>query len=218
MELRGETHPTATVTQRAVMTMRERVLVALGNQCEWCGAPGPLEIDHIAGGGNQHRAQIGIKLHVWLWREYVRTGAYPHGFRLLCKAHHDVRSGRRAMPAREGATSLQITFPDEVVDALTKRATLPEYKNSKSAVVVQAVTEWLQDTPNETLILALHQRLDALTTALEDMRTAVSTHTPHILSLEQALQRQRQELLNAYDRVRSRVPTQRHWLARLWHG
>jgi hypothetical protein len=191
----------------------------------WCHSPGPLEIDHIGGGGNQHRAQIGIKLHVWVWREYERTGFAPAMLQTLCRRCHDIKSGRIPMPAREGATSVQITFPNDLVEALSKRASLPEYKDSKSAVVVQAVTEWLKDTPNETLITALHQRLDSLTdhlitvhTALEHMAATMRAHTAQIQGLEEALQRQRQELVSAYDRVRTRTQTNRHWLTRFLHG
>lgn len=61
-----------------------------GPQCSLCPCDDVeiLEIDHIDGGGNEHRREIG-KGHLgagsgynfYLW---LRQNAYPKGFRVLC--------------------------------------------------------------------------------------------------------------------------------------
>lgn len=67
--------------------LRARTLAAYGGHCVCCGEQTPqfLVIDHIAGGGNQHRRSLGIvggggaDFYRWLAREN-----YPQGFRVLC--------------------------------------------------------------------------------------------------------------------------------------
>ena len=61
---------------------REDVLAHYGNKCECCGEDKKefLSIDHINGGGNKHRKDIGhLNIYVWLKRNN-----YPKGFRILC--------------------------------------------------------------------------------------------------------------------------------------
>jgi hypothetical protein len=53
-----------------------------GPVCVGCGfdTEAILEIDHIDGGGNQHRKEIGQgRLYIWL-----RDNGYPPGYRVLC--------------------------------------------------------------------------------------------------------------------------------------
>ena len=55
-----------------------------GPICAHCGltAEAALSIDHIAGGGNKHRKEIGAPSHsfyVWL-----RKNGFPPGFQVLC--------------------------------------------------------------------------------------------------------------------------------------
>lgn len=61
-----------------------------GPVCVGCGEieVAILELDHIDGGGNQHRKQIG-QSNIYLW---LKQQSYPKGFRVLCptcnkKAH-----------------------------------------------------------------------------------------------------------------------------------
>jgi len=63
--------------------LRDEVFAAYGGyKCVGCGytTPEALQIDHINGGGNEHRREIGIgKLYSWLKHE-----GFPTGFRVLC--------------------------------------------------------------------------------------------------------------------------------------
>lgn len=68
---------------------RQDALQAYGGVCECCGETeiGFLCIDHINGGGNQHRREIGTQnIYPWLRRNH-----YPPGFRVLC---HSCNLGR----------------------------------------------------------------------------------------------------------------------------
>ncbi len=60
--------------------LRRLALDAYGNKCECCGETQYefLAIDHIEGGGRQHRRSIG-NIYYWL-----RDNDFPEGFRILC--------------------------------------------------------------------------------------------------------------------------------------
>lgn len=60
---------------------RDKVLAHYGGRCGCCGEARRefLAIDHINGGGKQHRREMGLHLTQWL----VRNG-FPAGFQLLC--------------------------------------------------------------------------------------------------------------------------------------
>lgn len=66
---------------------RERIIAAYGGQCACCGESLPefLTVDHIDGGGNQHRRSLsrssdsGYRIYGWLERNN-----YPEGFQILC--------------------------------------------------------------------------------------------------------------------------------------
>ena len=64
---------------------RKKVLVAYGSKCECCGETNSefLTIDHINGGGTQHRKSIGgggTPFFAWL----IKQGFPKDEFRLLC--------------------------------------------------------------------------------------------------------------------------------------
>ena len=72
------------IRKRGRHRLRGQVLSAYGGQfpaCACCGESRQefLTIDHIAGGGNRHRREIGRGLYSWL-----RANNYPAGFRVLC--------------------------------------------------------------------------------------------------------------------------------------
>lgn len=60
---------------------REECLLHYGGKCQCCNEDRYefLSIDHIKGGGNKHRKEIGGKLVRWL-----RKNNYPKDFRVLC--------------------------------------------------------------------------------------------------------------------------------------
>lgn len=63
-----------------------------GYVCKCCGETEPrfLSIDHVNGGGNEHRKQIGKGYGIFLW---LKRNGYPNGFRILC---HNCNLGRQA--------------------------------------------------------------------------------------------------------------------------
>ena len=213
------------------MNARQRVIAALGGRCAWCqSTAGPFEIDHIHGGGNQHRTQIRLPLATWLVREHQRLGYWPPGFQLLCQRCHDSKSGRRpAMPPRKGAVQHNISLPEELSRQLATLAATPDYNGSKSEVVEQALRVLFEGAISETVIAGLQQRLslmqDDVTTALRDMqgamqeltqavKTLTGALTPldsHFARLEQRETQRFEELQRAYDRLKAVVspPTRR---------
>lgn len=63
--------------------LRDEVFAAYGGyQCSLCPCcdPDVMEIDHVDGGGNKHRREIGQSaLYAWL-----KSNGFPAGFRVLC--------------------------------------------------------------------------------------------------------------------------------------
>lgn len=64
---------------------RLKVLIHYGGnppKCAWCGMEDirVLTIDHIHGGGHQHRKQIGCEIFLWLIKN-----DYPEGYQVLCR-------------------------------------------------------------------------------------------------------------------------------------
>lgn len=64
--------------------IRHEVMSHYGGKCACCGEAQWefLEMDHIGGGGNKHRAEIGVygtSLHRW-----IKAHGFPDGFRVLC--------------------------------------------------------------------------------------------------------------------------------------
>lgn len=62
-----------------------------GSRCACCGDPDPrrLTIDHIAGGGRQHRAS-GLDGHYHIGR-YLRANGWPPGYQTLCWSCNSVK-------------------------------------------------------------------------------------------------------------------------------
>jgi hypothetical protein len=66
--------------------LREAVFSHYGQQCSCCGVTDRLTIDHINGGGGEHRKrlfgrprQAGYPFYAWL----ARNG-FPPGYQVLC--------------------------------------------------------------------------------------------------------------------------------------
>lgn len=62
--------------------LRNLALEKYGNQCSCCREDKKefLGIDHIEGGGTQHRKKMG-RVHIYRW---LYRNNYPEGFRVLC--------------------------------------------------------------------------------------------------------------------------------------
>ena len=70
-------------SKRRWQRLRKQAMDAYGGpRCSGCEEDDPevLEIDHINGGGNEHRREIG-QSNIYLW---LRENGYPEGFRVLC--------------------------------------------------------------------------------------------------------------------------------------
>jgi predicted transcriptional regulator len=146
------------------VTARERVLRGYGKRCRWCRAPGPLQIDHIFGGGTAHRQALGTRLEYWLCRQRRTTGRWPRGFQLLCTTCHRRKTARErnAMPARKGATALNIALPDHLAAQLAVLAQEPDYHGSKSQVLETALRAFIEGRSNLTVLDDVHQHLATL--------------------------------------------------------
>jgi hypothetical protein len=64
--------------------MRQEVLDRYGRECACCGESIEmfLCVDHVNGGGNQHRKEIGVgsvRLYSWL-----KQNGWPDEFQILC--------------------------------------------------------------------------------------------------------------------------------------
>lgn len=63
--------------------LRRDVIVAYGGKCECCGEKEFvfLTMDHVEGGGNQHRRELGGNMAFYVW---LRKNGYPPKFQVLC--------------------------------------------------------------------------------------------------------------------------------------
>lgn len=77
---REETH--ARVKEQSIAA-RARVIAGYGGRCACCGESTPefLCIDHVNGGGREHRKQVGAGLAYYYWFE---KQGFPPEFQVLC--------------------------------------------------------------------------------------------------------------------------------------
>jgi hypothetical protein len=64
---------------------KKKVIDFYGGKCLCCGISNIdfLSIDHINGGGNKHRKEIGVSAGNTFYRWLIRNN-FPDGFRTLC--------------------------------------------------------------------------------------------------------------------------------------
>lgn len=69
--------------RKARKKLRQEVIAAYGGKCDCCGETEEafLEIDHIQGGGNKHRLEIGGGAKIY---PMLREQNFPNEYRLLC--------------------------------------------------------------------------------------------------------------------------------------
>lgn len=62
---------------------RQKVIDFYGSNCRCCGETEIcfLAIDHINGGGNKHRKEVGIGFNFYMW---LINNNFPEGFQVLC--------------------------------------------------------------------------------------------------------------------------------------
>jgi hypothetical protein len=204
------------------MSTRQRVLIALGGKCRWCPSSERLEIDHIFGEGNTHRAHIHTSLATWLLRQYEATGTWPLGFQLLCWRCHNIKSRRtcRMSPAKN-KTSLNITFPDELNQALLSLAGSPDFDGSKSKVLETAFRQYVEGGIHASAMGNMHQHLSesearlqeglmnmtiilsTLQTTLERLIAAMATLDNRVGSVERQNALRHEDIVKAYDSLRT---------------
>lgn len=63
--------------------LKLEAVTAYGGKCECCKEEEILflTIDHINGGGNKHREEVGSGFRIYRW---LKQQGYPKGFRVLC--------------------------------------------------------------------------------------------------------------------------------------
>lgn len=94
----------ARVRQAALYAKRRAEAVAhYGGRCTCCGESELrfLAIDHIDGGGNAHRREIGVTGAQAFYRWLQRAG-YPAGFRILCANCNQATAYGLECPHRAG--------------------------------------------------------------------------------------------------------------------
>lgn len=85
------------------LKLRQEVINHYGGKCACCGETHIefLEIDHIDGGGKQHREKLNFhNLAFWL-----KANKYPKGFQILCANCHKAKSWNRVCPHQLNHTS-----------------------------------------------------------------------------------------------------------------
>jgi len=224
-------YPYCTWMKVSPMAIRNRVLVAYGNACSWCGATTSLEIDHVEGGGNQHRKAIGITLEKWLVAQHTKSGFWPVGYQLLCVTPaktgcHDRKSGRTVrMSKREGFSQVNVQVPDDIAAQLSVLAV--ETDGSKSKVIEQLVRSHLEGSAAQAVTDSMHQHLSVMqstfTAALEDIAKALLqvTQDLHVVtnrlaSIEAEHAKQYGALLAAFQRLKPGNPDERRGIRGLF--
>jgi hypothetical protein len=71
--------------------IRARILAHYGETCAYDNADcsGGLEIDHMNGGGNEHRKEVGRGTGFYRW---LVKNSFPEGLQTLCRYHNHAKS------------------------------------------------------------------------------------------------------------------------------
>jgi len=81
---------------------RSAIIVVLGGKCKVCTLRDPrmLQIDHVSGGGNQHRAKHGGWSYLRSIAKALATKSGRKKFRLLCANHNALAAQSRYRKTR----------------------------------------------------------------------------------------------------------------------
>jgi hypothetical protein len=92
---------------------RKAVLDHYGRACACCGTTENLTVDHVNGGGNKHRAQIGEGSYGF-YRWLVVNG-FPAGFQILCAPCNRSKADRESCRLNhDHAAGLSAGIADDV--------------------------------------------------------------------------------------------------------
>ena len=78
------------IARRNQRAMRLRAIDVMGGKCVECGAVEGLVLDHINGGGSEHRRHESNGRY---YARFVREGGDPR-FQVLCEAHHALKTSK----------------------------------------------------------------------------------------------------------------------------
>jgi hypothetical protein len=156
-----------------------------------------LELDHIRGFGNRHRAEIRGKLEFWLKRQ-----GFPPGYQCLCKHCHDVKSGRiRHMPPRTGKTDLRVEIEADIAAQVDRLAATGR---TKREIVEAALVAYVEGGAQEAMLTTVQTRLDTLTARLEMLEARLTALLPLLTDvLTKALQPLESKLQSVVDGQKS---------------
>lgn len=87
--------------QQYMEKLRHDVIQGYGGACTCCGESNEsfLQIDHVVGGGNAHRRELGSTQAVYVW---LRKNGYPDGFQVLCANCNMAKDRRGGCPHQRG--------------------------------------------------------------------------------------------------------------------
>jgi hypothetical protein len=90
-------------SRRQRRKIRAEVLAHYGDHCVCCGEREPdfLSLDHINGGGNKERKEVGLGI---LWYYWLRKNGYPGGLQVLCYNCNLAKGFTGMCPHKKGVT------------------------------------------------------------------------------------------------------------------
>jgi len=95
--------------------LRNEVFDAYGGKCACCGETRKeyLTIDHVNGGGNKHRREMGFSTSTELYR-WLRQNNYPDGFQVLC---FNCNMGKGACSVCPQSKEFQMLFEEKLKES-----------------------------------------------------------------------------------------------------
>lgn len=204
------------------MNVRQKVIAALGGKCAYCPATETLEVDHIHGGGNEHRRTIKVSLERWLAKEHERLGYWPAGYQVLCKICHDKKHGRGPSMADNGTQRLNVGIPQNLLPGLTAKAGT-DFGGSKSDLITEAVRLYLQSTLERSVVDDIQEHIaqvganvlnaiqevqvstERMMQSVQGMLGQLKTELQHIDERLKKLESWQHQLTAGYDKLKEQI-------------